>query len=305
MRKILCMLLALAMSLQLSAQMRWNEPYQQYINQYRDLAIQQMMRFGVPASITLAQGLLESGAGRSRLATLGNNHFGIKCHGWTGRTIAEDDDARGECFRAYDNALQSFDDHSRFLRGSSRYSRLFSLDKTDYRGWARGLKAAGYATNPRYADKLIEIIELYKLYAYDRAQSFDKFMAEHAGVDRPAVQGGTLHPIHLFNKNYYINARPGDTFKLIGEEIGISGRKIARYNERSYKDQLVEGEIIYLKKKQKKAPKTFKNRPHRVKEGESMYTIAQTYGVRLKSLYKKNRLQADYQLRVGDLIRVY
>ena len=289
----------------LSAQMRWNSVYQEYIDQYKDLAIEEMLRYNIPASITLAQGIFESGAGRSELSVKGNNHFGIKCHGWVGRSVYHDDDARNECFRAYDNVLQSYEDHSKFLRYNVRYNSLFTLQRTDYRGWAQGLKACGYATNPRYADKLIELIELYKLYELDKATSYDKFMAKRGGYDKPVSQGMSLHPIKIYNKNYYIIARAGDTFKGIGEEIDISYRKIAKYNERDKNDMLHAGEIIYLKKKQKKADKAYKNRPHVVKAGESMYSIAQRYGIRLKSLYKKNHLSPDYQARVGDTLRVY
>ncbi|WP_314125770.1 glucosaminidase domain-containing protein [Segatella maculosa] len=289
----------------LSAQMRWNSVYQEYIDQYKDLAIEEMLRYNIPASITLAQGIFESGAGRSELSVKGNNHFGIKCHGWTGRSVYHDDDTRNECFRAYDNVLQSYEDHSKFLRYNVRYNSLFTLQRTDYRGWAQGLKACGYATNPRYADKLIELIELYKLYELDKATSYDKFMAKRGGYDKPVSQGMSLHPIKIYNKNYYIIARAGDTFKGIGEEIDISYRKIAKYNERDKHDVLHAGEIIYLKKKQKKADKVYKNRPHIVKAGESMYSIAQRYGIRLKSLYKKNHLSPDYQARVGDTLRVY
>lgn len=289
----------------LSAQMRWNSVYQEYIDQYKDLAIEEMLRYNIPASITLAQGIFESGAGRSELSVKGNNHFGIKCHGWTGRSVYHDDDIRNECFRAYDNVLQSYEDHSKFLRYNVRYNSLFTLQRTDYRGWAQGLKACGYATNPRYADKLIELIELYKLYELDKATSYDKFMAKRGGYDKPVSQGMSLHPIKIYNKNYYIIARAGDTFKGIGEEIDISYRKIAKYNERDKHDVLHAGEIIYLKKKQKKADKAYKNRPHIVKAGESMYSIAQRYGIRLKSLYKKNKLSPDYQARVGDTLRVY
>ncbi len=289
----------------LSAQMRWNSVYQEYIDQYKDLAIEEMLRYNIPASITLAQGIFESGAGRSELSVKGNNHFGIKCHGWTGRSVYHDDDTRNECFRAYDNVLQSYEDHSKFLRYNVRYNSLFTLQRTDYRGWAQGLKACGYATNPRYADKLIELIELYKLYELDKATSYDKFMAKRGGYDKPVSRGMSLHPIKIYNKNYYIIARAGDTFKGIGEEIDISYRKIAKYNERDKHDVLHAGEIIYLKKKQKKADKVYKNRPHIVKAGESMYSIAQRYGIRLKSLYKKNHLSPDYQARVGDTLRVY
>lgn len=287
------------------AQMRWNQTYQLYINQYKDLAIREMLQYRIPASITLAQAVFESGAGRSRLARLGNNHFGIKCHDWTGRTIAEDDDALGECFRAYDHPLQSFEDHSKFLVNSSRYRRLFSLSMEDYRGWAHGLKACGYATNPRYAHKLIELIELYKLYVYDSARSYDHAMVEYSGNQTVVNQAKPLHPIAIFNKNYYIRARRGDTFKLIGEEIGVSYKKIAKYNERDKDDTLTEGEIIFLKKKRKRAPKAFKNRPHVVKNGESLYIIAQIYGMRLSSLYKLNDFTPDHTIHVGDVVRVY
>ena len=287
------------------AQMRWNQTYQLYINQYKDLAIREMLQYRIPASITLAQAVFESGAGRSRLARLGNNHFGIKCHDWTGRTIAEDDDALGECFRAYDHPLQSFEDHSKFLVNSSRYRRLFSLSMQDYRGWAHGLKACGYATNPRYAYKLIELIELYKLYVYDSARSYDHAMVEYSGNQTVVNQAKPLHPIAIFNKNYYVRARRGDTFKLIGEEIGVSYKKIAKYNERDKDDALTEGEIIFLKKKRKRAPKVFKNRPHVVKNGESLYIIAQIYGMRLSSLYKLNDFTPDHTIHVGDVVRVY
>lgn len=287
------------------AQMKWNQTYQLYINQYKDLAIREMLQYRIPASITLAQAVFESGAGRSRLAMLGNNHFGIKCHDWTGRTIAEDDDALGECFRAYDHPLQSFEDHSKFLVSSSRYRKLFSLSMEDYRGWAHGLKACGYATNPLYAHKLIELIELYKLYVYDSARSYDHAMVEYSGNQTVVNQAKPLHPIAIFNKNYYIRARRGDTFKLIGEEIGVSYKKIAKYNERDKEDTLTEGEIIFLKKKRKKAPKAFKNRPHVVKDGESLYIIAQIYGIRLSSLYKLNDFTPDHTIHVGDVVRVY
>ena len=261
-----------------------------------------MKQWKIPASITLAQGLLESGAGRSDLAVNGNNHFGIKCNGWTGRKTYHDDDARNECFRAYNSAYESFEDHSRFLASGQRYHSLFDLKTTDYKGWARGLKAAGYATNPQYADKLIEIIQLYKLYQYDDAKAYDRFMMERTKDQR--VNGKELHIIKAYNKNYYLTVRKGDTFKTIAEEVGISYRKIARYNERDRRDQLVEDEIIWLKKKQTKAPKEFKNRPHTVQRGESMYSIAQKYGIRLKSLYKMNDLPPEYDIRVGDQLRI-
>lgn len=302
MRRVLFFFALLMLSLKVCGQMVWNERFQQYVNQYKDVAIEQMKRWKIPASITLAQGLLESGAGQSELTRRANNHFGIKCHGWTGRTVYKDDDEQGECFRAYDSAYESYEDHSRFLSGSQRYKSLFRLNTTDYKGWARGLKAAGYATNPQYADKLIEIIQLYRLHEYDHASRYDKFMSQRARDNYDTHQ--QLHPILLFNKNYYVYARPGDTFLSIGREIGISYRKLARYNERDRNDALQSGEVVWLKKKQSKAPKEYDNRVHVVRQGESMYTIAQAYGIRLKSLYKLNRLTPEYEIKVGDQLRL-
>lgn len=286
------------------AQMKWNQTYQTYINQYKDLAIEQMLRYRIPASITLAQGLFESAAGRSDLVRQGNNHFGIKCHDWTGPTQYHDDDARGECFRVYRDARDSYEDHSKFLARQPRYARLFELGQRDYKGWARGLKQCGYATNPQYANKLIQIIELYKLFDYDKAKRFDRFMAEHSGTEQAVNAQGLLHPIHKFNDNYYLITREGDTFKALGKEIEISWRKLAKYNERDKNDVLHRGEVIYLKKKRKKAPKQYKNRPHIVRNGESMYTISQKYGIRLKYLYKMNNFGVDHQIKIGDRIRI-
>ena len=290
MKKYILLIVCIALGMNMHAQMRWNSKYQNYIDKYKDLAIEGMLKYKVPASITLAQGLLESGAGTSELTVKGNNHFGIKCHGWTGRTVYHDDDEQGECFRAYDDAFQSFEDHCKFLKNGKRYSSLFNLKVTDYKGWANGLKAAGYATNPQYAQKLIGIIELYKLSQYDTAKGYDKFMAQHSGKDKPVTKEAPLHSIHIFNKNYFLQARAGDTFEMIGKEIGISYKKIAKYNERDVNSRLEPNEIIWLKKKQKHAPKALKGQLHTIAAGESMYSIAQRYGIRLKSLYKLNDL---------------
>lgn len=305
MKYALLTLVALILSVtHVSAQIKWNSAYQAYIDQYKDLAIEQMLKYNIPASITLSQGLLESGAGRSWLTKSSNNHFGIKCHGWTGRRVFHDDDERGECFRAYDNPRQSFEDHSRFLATQSRYARLFNYSRTDYKSWARGLKQCGYATNPQYASKLIQIIELYNLNLYDKAKKFDQFMVKHSTEDGVAPDGN-FHVIKAYNKNYYVIARKGDSFQSLSKELCIGKRKLAKYNERSYKEELAAGDVIYLKKKRKKATKEYKNRPHIVQIGESMYLISQKYGIRLSSLYKKNHLSPDYQIKVGDKLRVY
>ena len=179
MKKIVVLLTTIALVLPVSAQLRWNSVYQTYISQYKDLAIEEMLKHRIPASITLAQGLLESGAGQGALVKKGNNHFGIKCHDWTGRKTYHDDDAKNECFRSYKSAKESYEDHSQFLK-RDRYKSLFALAPNDYRGWAKGLKACGYATDPSYATKLINVIELYKLYLYDSAKDYDKFFAKHA-----------------------------------------------------------------------------------------------------------------------------
>jgi len=303
-RYFLLVALALLTTVESSAQMKWNATYQQYIDQYKDLAIRQMQKYGIPASITLAQGVFESGGGQSELARRGNNHFGIKCHGWQGATVYHDDDRAGECFRAYATPYDSFEDHSRFLRNGKRYRNLFSLKRTDYKGWARGLKAAGYATNPQYADRLIALIQLYKLYRYDTATKYDKELAERFPKDKPGRPGQQLHRIWMYNKNYYLKARRGDTFESIAREVEISAKKLAKYNERDVNDRLSEGDIIYLKKKQKRATEDYKDRQHYVRRGDSMYSIAQFYGIRLKSLYKMNHLSPDYQAKVGDALKL-
>lgn len=276
--------------------------YTSYIERYKDVAIEQMQRWKVPASITLAQGLLESAAGQSTLATEGNNHFGIKCHGWSGATIYRDDDRANECFRAYPSVYDSFDDHSRFLAKGQRYKSLFSLRMTDYKGWANGLKAAGYATNPRYAQSLIDIVERYRLDQYDKARSYDKFMVER--TRGASASGQPLHTIYIYNSNYYLYARRGDTFLALADEVGISYRKLAKYNERDKHDVLAEGDIVWLKKKQRRASKDMKGKLHTIMPGESMYTISQRYGIRLKCLYKLNGLTPDYSIQVGDQLKL-
>ena len=267
--------------------------YESYIRKYKDLAIEQMDRYHIPASITLAQGLLESGAGKSELARRSNNHFGIKCGGtWTGRTVYYDDDARGECFRAYKSVRESYEDHSRFLTVRGRYSFLFKLKKTDYKGWARGLKKAGYATNPRYAEQLINIIELYDLDELDTKKGRRKY-------DNPVM---FIHEQNKANALRYIIARDGDTFESLSNEFEISKRKLRKYND-LYKDyRFRAGDIVYLEEKHRKARKP--HIIHRVKDGESMYTIAQTYGIKLKNLYKMNKKDEDYVPRVGDYLRL-
>lgn len=270
-----------------------SKQYEEYIHKYRDIAVEEMKRYHIPASITLAQGLLESGAGQGTLARKSNNHFGIKCGGdWRGKSVKHDDDARNECFRVYKNAAESYRDHSIFLAGRSRYAALFKLDITDYKGWAHGLKKAGYATNPRYAYQLIDIIERYDLYKYDRKGGL-KWMKENPNPHQPYLANGLV----------YIIGRMGDTWKSLSKEFDISKRKLRKYND-LYKDyEIQDGDILYLEKKNRKAPKG--HIVHVLRQGESMYSISQKYGIRLKRLYKMNKMEPEAPApQVGTILRL-
>lgn len=292
MKKQIFSLLLIVCSLAIQAQTR-NKQYEDYIKKYRELAVEEMKKYHIPASITLAQGLLESGAGQSTLARKSNNHFGIKCGGdWTGKTVSHDDDARGECFRAYKHPKQSYEDHSKFLAGRSRYASLFKLKITDYKGWARGLKKAGYATNPRYADQLIGIIELYDLHKYDIKGGL-KWMKENPNPHQPYIANGLV----------YIVVRSGDSWKSISREFDISQKKLRKYNDLYKGYALQVGDILYLEKKNKRADK--EHIVHVLRAGESLYGISQKYGIRLKNLYKLNKMDAgDPAPEVGTILRL-
>lgn len=284
-------LLGLTCCLSMSAQTR-NRQYEAYIKQYRELAVEEMKKYHIPASITLAQGLLESGAGQSTLARKSNNHFGIKCGSdWEGKTVKHDDDARNECFRVYKNAKDSYRDHSKFLAGRSRYASLFELKITDYKGWARGLKKAGYATNPRYAEQLIGIIELYDLHKYDTKGGL-KWMKENPNSHQPYIANGLL----------YIKVRAGDSWKSLAKEFDISRKKLRKYNDLYKGYELQEGDIVYLEKKNRKAGKEYV--AHELKAGESMHSVSQRYGIRLERLYKMNRMKPEDEVRPGRILRL-
>ena len=298
-------LLALALSLLAvtAFAQRKNSAYSRYIKKYAPLAVEQMNKYRIPASITLAQGLLESGAGNSSLARRSNNHFGIKCHNtWRGRKVYYDDDARGECFRAYGKVEDSYEDHSKFLKQSRRYAFLFKLKITDYKGWAKGLKKAGYATDRSYANRLITLIEDYDLYKYDRQgmskrqlRRWEKEVKKKPWLINP-------HQVYLANGLAYVVVREGDTFRLLGGEFGISWKKLVKYNDLHKEYTLMPGDIIYLKKKNKKAQKPYEW--HVVRDGDSMHFIAQTYGIRLKNLYKMNKADGDFVPEVGMRLRL-
>jgi LysM repeat protein len=263
--------------------------YELYIERYSEFAVDQMEKYGVPASITLAQGLLESGAGQSTLAKKANNHFGIKVgSNWKGAYVKHDDDKRNEKFRKYKSVKHSYEDHSLFLTQGQRYAFLFDLNQTDYKGWAKGLKKAGYATNPRYAEQLIDLIERYHLYRFDKKG--DKT------VLRLSLKG---YKIECCNESFYVRAKHGDTFKTLSKNLNISKRKLRKYNEISKDYVFKEGEIVYITKKQKKAAKQWKGQYHIVKEGESLHDISQMYAMRVSTLFKINKLDDNFALQPG------
>ena len=281
----------------------------EYIEQWKITAIEQMNEHAIPASITLAQGILESGNGNSRLAQSANNHFGIKCHkAWDGKTFYQDDDEKDECFRSYDNAALSYDDHSLFLTGRERYAGLFQLKLTDYKGWARGLKKAGYATNPKYADLLITIIERHDLGQYDLMPYLpietekERQQAElktTAGEDAPTtiaaveeekeieVVAVSNHQVALNKyRTRYITVSEGETFYTLSKEFNISLWQLYKYNELGKRDVLKVGEIIYLDPKKGRSRKG--SNVFICSEDMSLREVAQAEGIKLKKLLKYN-----------------
>lgn len=287
---------------------------QEYIDKWKNTAIKQMQEHKIPASITLAQGILESGNGNSRLATKANNHFGIKCHSsWTGKKIYHDDDKKQECFRHYTSADESFEDHSLFLK-KKRYQNLFKLKLTDYKGWAKGLKKAGYATNPKYPKLLISLVERYNLDEFDKNIQIilpndtiiitdpaivedNKDIAEEDNELTGTIVIGNKHIIkNSNNRVQYIVARKGDTYKSLSKEFDMRPWQFYKYNDSKKGYTPKAGEIIYLKPKRCKAKSEF----HIVKKGETMRGISQKHAIKLRKLYKKNRMIKGSQPKVGD-----
>lgn len=288
----------LLVSLSVSAQRSREMSREEYIKTYADLAMQEMARVGIPASITLAQGCLESGNGNSTLAVKGNNHFGIKCHDWTGRKIYHDDDKKNECFRSYRSAYDSYKDHSEFLSTRGRYASLFELNPHDYRGWAKGLKKAGYATANNYAPLLIKIIEENELYKYD-LRVLEGGIGVSPGEEIVAVPDQPEHGYHttreiLVNNNIeYIVTQPGDTPEALRNELDLYKNELYKYNNLYQGVELKPGQIIYLQPKRRKAAPG--NEIHKVEQGETMYDISQKYGVKLNRLYHMNQMMEGEQ----------
>lgn len=274
-----------------------------YVTRYKDDAIREMQMHKVPASITLAQGMLESDNGNSALAVYANNHFGIKCHvGWTGDTYVQDDDDTNECFRKYPSVYDSYVDHSLFLKNRSRYAALFELKATDYKGWAKGLKAAGYATDPKYADRLIDIIERYRLYEYDNQANLPITASAPRDGGQQTVSASVTRREIFFNNNVkYVIVKPGDTFMKIAQELEMGPWQLYKYNELKKGAALEPGQMLYIQPKRKKS---VKERTHTVKPGETMYDISQLYGVKVKWLYKHNYMPPGSQPKAGETIKL-
>lgn len=280
----LCFLLAALCSLASTAFAA--DRYSLYIETYSDMARAEMMEFGIPASITLAQGLLESAAGASTLAKEGNNHFGIKCHNtWTGPSMLRSDDAPDECFRVYDNASESFRDHSLFL-SRKRYAPLFLLSPTDYAAWAAGLKQCGYATDPHYADRLVAIIERYELYRFDFPSDGE------AGAEFIKAALGKTRRICRYRGLHYVVATPGDTYNAIAAELGMTGEKLALLNDAPSPDcEVRPWQEVYLQPKFETGPEGQKSAVIGI--DESLHSVAQRFAISLDALRKLNPKAAD------------
>jgi LysM repeat protein len=276
---------------------------QEYVELYKEWAIEEMARSGIPASIKLAQGMLESNNGNSTLAVRANNHFGIKCHDWKGKRLRHDDDKKNECFRKYKSVRDSYIDHTNFLMNGPRYSFLFTLDQTDYKGWAKGLKKAGYATSPKYASALIRIIEENELDRFDRGEVIRRITADkHTTEEVVDIDGFEIEIEHrkilMRNRIDYIVAKKGDTYQSLTREMEMMPYELAKYNEIQRNSALQEGQVLYLQPKRNKASVEFKH--HTVEAGETMYEISQMYGIKLKKLYQLNLMNKGEEPRPGD-----
>lgn len=267
-----------------------------YIKTWKDEAVRQMKLYSIPASITLAQGVLESGNGVSELAKKSNNHFGIKCHAdWKGGRTYHDDDEKGECFRVYDHPRDSYEDHSKFLL-RDRYASLFELKQEDYKGWAKGLKKCGYATNPKYPELLITIIERHGLFNLDNGKWVDKEEDSVADATKPKPPSGSKHRINTTeNGIQYIKVSANDSFESLSYELDMLPWQFRRYNEVDKSHKFRNNEIVYLQPKRTHGSKEW----HIVQQGESLWRVSQKYGIKMKSLARKNRLEMDGHLRAG------
>lgn len=327
MKKILLLPYLLLAALVMQAQTK-NQAYLDYIAQYSDLAIEQQRKHKVPAAITMAQGILESAAGRSELAVKANNHFGIKCTSdWQGRTINKDDDKANECFRRYARVEDSYEDHSLFLL-RKRYESLFALPIGDYKGWAHGLKACGYATDPKYPEKLIQLIELYELDKLTMDERLKKggFVSEkdttwqestaaddviaHAQENMPNYVYPPMEDLEIFDDHAsgyrngvrYIIAGQGETFASLAYFLNMRERTLRKYNDALDTRELEPGDMVYIYKKKKQAARKY--RYYYFKPGDDAWEIAQKYGIRLKSLYDLNGIPYGTPLKTAQRLKL-
>ncbi len=279
--------------------------YEDYIDKYSGIAVKHMSDYKIPASIKLAQGILESGAGMSDLARRSNNHFGIKCHrGWRGESVYAADDTPNDCFRKYRRVEDSYDDHSEFLTTGSRYRELFNLSITDYKGWARGLQKTGYATDRAYANKLIKLIEDYELYRFDNKnyrRGVSRKQRELAKKQEIA-QANWSHQPYKTHGLIYVVAVNGDTFAGIANEFGFKEKDLLKFNEVPEGFPLSDGDIVYFQKKKPRADMPYFE--HVVQIGESMYSISQKYGIQLRNLYRLNKKSYEYVPEEGDVLKL-
>ena len=288
-----------------------NTPQERYVKKYADMAVKEMVRSGVPASITLAQGMLESGSGMSKLATQGNNHFGIKCHkGWEGKSMKVDDDAPNECFRVYSSVADSYKDHSDFIRYRDRYKFLFDLERTDYKGWAYGLKKAGYATDPGYPAKLIKYIEEYKLYKYDVLSKVEEKEVPLSPlvIEAPKMAREEFHfPLtrELFSKNGvpFVYSLEGETYRSIAKYYHLFHQEILRFNDLRKDEELLPGTVVYLSFKENHTQPGL-DKYIIEQEGEDFHAICQRFAVKEKAILKLNGWKKAPFLAEGDEIKL-
>lgn len=300
--ELLVVFLAFSNVFQTYSQKRYGV-YEDYIDKYSTISVQHMQKHKIPASITLAQGLLESGAGMSDLTKRSNNHFGIKCHSnWAGGRVYAKDDTPNDCFREYRHAHESFEDHSLFLVKGARYKFLFSLADTDYRGWARGLQKSGYATDKAYANKLIKLIEDYELYRFDKGNYKLSRSAVEAKTDEIIAVQNWRHQPFKTHGLVYVLAIKGDAYENIAAEFNFKTKDLLHYNEVPSGFPLNEGDIVYFEKKKSRADKPFYE--HIVQIGESMHSISQKYGLKVKNLYRMNKRDYEYVPEEGDVLKL-
>lgn len=278
----------------------------QYIDQWKEVAQSNMQEYKIPASIILAQGILESSFGNSDLAQKANNHFGIKCHStWSGDKFFKDDDAKNECFRSYNHAMDSYRDHGIFLTSGKRYSELFTLDINDYKAWAHGLKKAGYATHPQYAEKLIRVIEENELYRFDQGGVIATIVRPH-GVHPSAPQTIAVASVRTatVNRVHCVVVEDGQTLYRISKATGISLRQLYKYNDFADNQEVVsKGEFVYLQ------PKRNKSSDKKIyvvnNNATTMRQISQLEGVKLKALMRKNGIEnPDAPLKINTKIKL-